>query len=69
MIKIIRWWAYVLVYYARKFWNDLPAPWPMKLALAVMQLIPGALGEIALVALTRIWRSWRLRQATVPEGT
>jgi hypothetical protein len=70
MIKIIRWWAYVLVYYARKFWNDLPGPWPVKLALlAVMQLIPGVFDEIALVALTRIWRSWRLRQATVREGT
>jgi hypothetical protein len=70
MIKIIRWWTYVLVYYARKFWNDLPGPWPVKVALlAVTQLIPGVLDEIALVALTSIWRRWKLRQATVREAT
>jgi hypothetical protein len=57
------WPVYVARYYARRTWDDLPGPWPVKVALILVCVaIPGQLDEIALIALTRACRKHRARQ-------
>jgi hypothetical protein len=46
------WWWYVAKATARGLWDGLPGPWPVKVLLVVAcTAIPGALDEIALLAL------------------
>jgi hypothetical protein len=58
------WLVFLARYYLRQTWDDLPGPWPVKIALcAVCLAIPGPQDELALIALTRLCRMWRARQA------
>jgi hypothetical protein len=58
------WPVFLARYYVRQTWRDMPGPWPVKVALIVITVaIPGPQDEIALIALTRIFRAWRARQA------
>jgi hypothetical protein len=58
------WPLFLARHYAAELWRDLPGPVPVKIALIVVCLaIPGGFDEIALVALTRVYRAWRLRKA------
>ena len=57
------WPAFLARYYLRQTWDDLPGPWWVKVPLIVICLaIPGALDELALIALTRACRVWRARR-------
>jgi hypothetical protein len=57
------WPVFLVRYYARQMWEDLPGPWPVKVALLALCLAcPGQLDEIALIALTRACRPWRARR-------
>jgi hypothetical protein len=61
------WPVYLARYYVRQVWQDMPGPWPVKVALvAICLAIPGPQDEILLIALTRVCRAWRKRQATQP---
>lgn len=62
MSAAISWWAFVLRYEARELWRALPGPWWAKIILiAVLQLIPGMLDEIALLAILALLRRRRAR--------
>ena len=57
------WPVYVARYCVLELWRGLPGPWPVKLALIVLcQLIPGGFDEVALIAVTRVYRVWRVRR-------
>ena len=57
------WPVYLARYYVRELWAGMPGPWPVKLALLVIcQLIPGGFDEVALLAVTRMYRMWRVRR-------
>jgi hypothetical protein len=54
---------FLAIYYLRQTWDDLPGPWPVKVALcAICLAIPGPQDELTLIALTRLCRAWRARQ-------
>jgi hypothetical protein len=58
------WPVFLVRYYVKQTWDDLPGPWWIKVGLVVVCLaIPGPQDEIALIALTRICRAWRIRQS------
>lgn len=58
------WPVFLLRFYARQAWRDLPGPAPVKVLLILVCLaIPGQLDEIALIALTRACRRWRASRA------
>lgn len=68
-----RWYAYAVWCALRQTWDDMPGPWWVKVALIVICVaIPGPQDEILLLALTRVFRAWRKRQAvkanTIGEG-
>ena len=67
--ECISWWAYVVRFYARRLWDAVPGPWPVKILLiAVCQLIPGAFDEIALVLITAAWRRHHRTQEVTLRG-
>jgi len=56
-------WAMVIRFEARKFWQALPGPWYVKVVLIIICLaIPGELDEIALVAVTAACRAYQARK-------
>lgn len=57
------WPVYLVRYYVREMYRAMPGPWWVKVLLIVAcQLIPGGFDEIALIAVTRAWRVWRVRR-------
>jgi hypothetical protein len=57
------WPVYLVRFYVRQTWDDLPGPAPVKLALVVVCVaIPGPQDELALIAFTRLCRLWRARR-------
>lgn len=62
--NMAQWWAYVVWYNLCEMWRDLPGPWYVKLVLIIAVLaIPGPQDELALIAVVRLCRVWRKRQA------
>ena len=58
------WPVYLARYYLRQTWDDMPGPWPVKLALvAICLAIPGPQDELLLFAFTRACRAYRARHA------
>ena len=58
------WPVFLARYYVRQTWRDLPGPVPVKVALVVICLaIPGPQDELILLALVKVCRAWRARQA------
>ena len=66
LANVAGWWWHVTKTTARDTWDALPGPWPVKLTLIVVcTAIPGALDEIAVLALV----AWaRRRQARKPQS-
>lgn len=57
------WYWTVIKWEARETWNALPGPWWVKvLIIAVCTAIPGALDEIALLAVLKVCRTLRARK-------
>lgn len=64
LCSAVRWYSYVLAYYARQLWRMLPGPLPVKILLIVVCLaIPGPLDELALIAFPAIMHRIRKRKA------
>lgn len=60
-MKSVAWfWGTVARFEARRLWQSLPGPWPVKVLLIVLtQAIPGPQDELLLLAVVAGWRAWR----------
>jgi hypothetical protein len=63
MTDIIRWYGYVVWFYAKQTFNDLPGPrWCKILLIVICVAIPGPWDELALIALVKLCRTIRARR-------
>lgn len=56
------WWGYVARYEARRLWESMPGPWPVRVLLIVAcAAVPGPADELALAAIVAACRARRRR--------